>query len=49
MIGKGSAELKDFAGAQKSFTQVKANAVGDFWPKVADYSLNRTRPENAGN
>lgn len=50
MIGKGSANLQDYTGAQKSFTKVKANAVGDFWPKVADYSLDRSRsPENVGN
>ena len=44
MIGKGSAHLKDFVGAEKSFAQVKANAVGEFWPKVADYVLERSRP-----
>ena len=43
MIGKGSANLKDFVGAEKSFAQVKANAVGEFWPKVTDYVLDRSR------
>jgi tetratricopeptide (TPR) repeat protein len=50
MIGKGATEVRDFVGAQKSFASVKANAAGDFWPKVADYSLERSRArENAGN
>lgn len=43
MIGKGSLHLKDFTAAEKSFTQVKANAVGEFWPRVADYVLEGNR------
>lgn len=44
MIGKGSTHLKDFTAAEKSFAQVKVNAVGEFWPKVTDYALDRGRP-----
>ena len=50
MIGKGSVLLRDFTGAEKSFALVKANAVGEFWPKVTDYILDRNRGAgNAGN
>ena len=43
MIGKGLLHRKDFTEAEKSFTQVKANAVGEFWPKVTDYFLEENR------
>jgi|GEM_PF-637937 len=43
MIGKGSLHLKDFTAAEKSFAQLKANAVGEFWPRVADYVLEENR------
>ncbi len=50
MIGRGSAELNDLPGAERSFLQVKENAVGDFWPKVADYAIGNSRSFNtAGN
>ena len=38
-IGDGYASLGEFSEAEKSFTQLKEKAEGEFWPKVADYFL----------